>query len=276
MTLNTINTKAEHFNHGFWSTGTGPEVVVILGSCRVVPYAQYFEYLNASNRFTVALIDVVNFYYDAQGFQVDPVPVVLRFENDPVLLDTLKRCKWFLHEHTANFGIFNTDLVESKNIYQFGINPAVDIMIPNFNDLFILFQDLVNFDSAIRAQAKSDCETLGGLHTETQQFIKARGLADIEKFLSICDKSSLPEFGTLFNETWRKVRYWQTCNHISNAFTIAIFGMICDKLDIHPTPGFWADVAREDMYANPHTPVTTYDRNVYGIEWNEPTEVLKT
>lgn len=273
MVINTVITRQGHIQDGFWSFGSGPKNVIILGSCRVLPYAQYFDYLNADNRFTIVLIDVVNFYYDEQDRAVDPLLVTSRFENSPRLLEAFQRCQWFIHEHTANFGMFNTSRAESKNIYQFGIKPEIDVMLPNYNDHFVLFQDLVSFNPRIQAKARTENGVLG---QETQAEMKAIGLKDIARFLDICQASSLPEFGSIFQETWTKIRYWQTCNHISNNFTIAIMRLLNERFLHLDIPGsFWTRVSSEDMYANPHTPITKYDQQNYAIAWPEQVEPLK-
>jgi len=267
---NTVNTKSEHYTKGSFSVGSGPEVVVILGSCRVVPYLQYFEYLNADNRFTIHLINVVNFYYDQSDKQVDPNEFTKQFETNAVLLDTLKRCKWFIHEHTENFGMFNTANDAPKNIYQFGMAPEKDISIPNWNNTFVLFQEYVLFDRDIRNQVIDDLKN-GDLRAETKLMMKEKGNAAIVKFLEICAKTDVPEMVAIFTLNWRSTRFFWTGNHITNHFTTSVFRVINNNFFHIPIPdGFWERVQSEDLYAEPHTQVTKWDVEMYELTWPQP------
>lgn len=267
---NTQSIKPDHYKQGFFSIGTGPEVIVILGSCRVVPYLNFLNYLNKDNRFTLCIIDVVNFSFDEQDKSVDGREFSKRFEDSKPLLDVLQRCKWFIHEHTANYGIFNTDKTQEKHIYQTGIKPEADISIPNFNNIFVMFQEYVNYDPGIRESVKFDMRTSGTLNLHTRDLVKAKGLAAIQHFMDICDKTSLPEFGTMFAETWRNVRYFWTGNHVSNKFTGGVFGMLNEKYLHLPTDaGFWDYVKADSSYSTPCAPITAWDRKAYGLTWPE-------
>ena len=272
--IDTANSKPDHYVKGSYSIGTGPEVVVILGSCRVLPYVNYFHYLNTDNRFTIHLINVVNFYYNATNEPTDVAAMCASFENNAELLATLKACKWFIHEHTENFGMFNTErneIISEKNIYQFGMKPDVDVSIPNFNNTFILFQELVNYDEFARTNAQLDKTLTRGV----QDYIKAKGLMAIDHFLKICALTSLPEFGALFGATWQTTRYFWTGNHVSNKFTRLVFALMNEKFLHIPVNGvFWDRIESEDMYATPCTPITQYDVDNYGLQWPQAVEGL--
>lgn len=273
--IDTINSKPDHYTKGSFSIGTGPEIILVEGSCRVVPYVNYLDYLNRNNRFTIHLINVVNFYYDIHDNQVDTNARTTWLENNPQLLTLIRNTKWFIHEHVANFGIVNTDTTQAKHIYQFGMKPEVDISLPNFNDIFILFQELMWFDEALRNRAREDMKS-GRLSDGLKATIKARGLSQISRFLEFCRKSSLPEMADLFERTWTVTRYFWSGSHISNAFTIPVFRFMNDRffhLDA-PAP-FWERIATEDQYASPASPITIYDIEAYGLKWPQPIELLK-
>lgn len=273
---NTVNTIEGHYERGYYTVGSGPLVILIEGSCRVVPYLDYFHYLNEGNRFTIHLCDVVNFYWDAGQNRVDPAEFCRRFETNPETLAMLKSVKWFMHEHTENFGMLNPVKTCPKNIYQFGMAPELDIAIPNFNNIIILFQEHANFDPEMRKRMWEELHTHGTLLQETQQNVKDKGMAAIERFRGYCDQCSLPEFKEVFDKAWRTTRFWWTGSHIANTFSMTVFRMLNDKFFHLSTPeSFWQRVASEDMFVEPRSPITKYDRHNYGIEWPQPDEDLK-
>jgi hypothetical protein len=221
-------------------------------------------------------VNVVNFYFDEAGNSVNGGDYTSRFEGDAVLLDLLKRVKWFIHEHTVNFGMFNTSRAEPKNIYQFGMAPEFDVSIPNFNDIFILFQELVNFDAEIRAQAQSDYAAQGCLSDTTQAKVKEMGEKRIAHFLHLCSLTDVPEFGSVFESTWRNIRYFWSGNHVSNRFTGEVFNWMNRKyFNIELTTEFWNRVMGEDMYSSPCSPVTKFDIEAYGLMWPVLVEELR-
>lgn len=271
----TLNTKNAHYANGYHCVGHGPEVIVILGSCRVLPFVNYIDQLNADGRFSIVLINVVNFSFDQQDQQVDGIEFTKQFEINENLLETLKRCKIFIHEHTANYGCFNTDRQQEKNIYQFGMSPEIDISIPNFHNIFILFQELVDLDAAVRDSAKQDIENFGALSEGLQSIIKDRGLKRIQDFLDICAKTDLPEFGAAFSENWRTTRYWWTGNHVSREFTEKVFALMSAKfLHLDLTPEFWKWCEGYNPYSTPCTRITKYDVEAFGLNWPQPVEEL--
>lgn len=275
MTYNTINTKNGHHTHGFHCVGTGPEVIVILGSCRVLPYFNYLDRLNTNNRFSVVLVNVVNFSFDAQGNPVNGREFTKQFETNEVLMSVLKRCKWFLHEHICTYGMFNVDKEQEKHIYQFGMAPEIDISIPNWNDIFILFQELVDLDTHVRQWTKVDMETWGAISGDLKKHVKEKGESRIQHFLDICAKTSLPEFGRIFQSTWRGNRYWWTGNHISSKFTTAVFQLMNNKfLHLALPDDFISWCLADDAYSTPCSRITKYDREAFGIEWPQATEEL--
>lgn len=272
--FNTVNTSAPHYINGSYCTGFGPDCVVVMGSCRVLPYVNALHYLNGG-KWELHLINLVSWYYNEAGQQVDPNEFTKRFEGNAVLLDVFRRCKWFLHEHSANFGMFNTDPGQPKHIYQFGMKPEHDIAIPNFHDIFLLLQELVDFDEAIRTQARHDMAG-GTISSTLKDIVQRRGLAQIDRFLDICSKSSIPEFGPIFRDTWRSTRYFWTGNHVSHEFTNAVFRLINDKfLKIPDVEGALARVKDDNMYSTPCTRITRHDVDMYGLTWPQATEELR-
>lgn len=248
--IDTVNTQAAHYSDGCFRVGSGEHVITILGSCRVLPYANYFNRLNTDNRFTICLINLVNFVFSESGNQVDPNVFTDQFEKKPVLLDMIKRSRWFIHEYAENFRFLNTSHEAEKNIYQHGMNAIVDISIPNFNDHLILANDWVDYGSIT-----------------PNDYVK-RGEKEIEKFCKICSLTDCPEMADHFRNNWRTTRFFYKPNHISAAFSLYIFRLMSDKfLHLDLSDEFWAGAATEDLYKQPCTAVTQKDREGYSITW---------
>lgn len=273
--LDTNNTKDPHKTRGYFSIGSGPIKILILGSCRVLGYANYFSYLNRTNCFTINLVNVVNFWMDEQGRTVEPDRFATRFEKNHDVLKMISETRWFLHEHTESFGMFNTSKQLPKHIYQFGMNAAVDISLPNFHNIFILFQDILEWNQDFKTEAKSDIAKTGDLSTELKQKILNLSEMQLNHFLGICRKTNVSEFADLFESQWRLVRYFWTINHISAAFSGDVFRIINEKfLQLDLEPWFWEKVRRDDLYENPHSPITKYDIECHGLKWPQPVENL--
>lgn len=243
--ISTIETKEAQLKDGYYQSGSGSEQILILGSCRTIPYLSYLVRWNDSggnNRFTIRRIDPCDWAVE----NVDLKPL----ENDERILSVLKSCDIFIHEHLANYEMFNTTRDSEKNIYQFGMNPRLDISIPNFHDHFILENDYAS------------C----GIATPSDYI--ERGMAEIEKFCEVCRLSSFPEFADHFRNNWRTIRFFWRPNHVSSAFSLYIFRVMNTKfLHLDLTDEFWGVTGQEDLYRNPHTEVTQQDREAYGITW---------
>lgn len=248
--LDTVNTKAQHYVDGCFITGDGNDVIVILGSCRIMPYVNYFNRLN-DGRFTICVINVVNFAFDASDNQVDSREFTKQFEDNSVLLGMIARCKWFIHEHAENFGIFNTSKESPKNIFQIGMNPEANISVPNFNDRFILFNDY------------QDCGVVA-----PDNYIE-KGEETVKGFCEVCKLSSFPEMASYFEDHWRSTRFFWRPNHVSKEFTIYIFRRMNSRfLNLSLTDEFWDGAKQEDLFKEPHTQVVQSDIDGYGLMWS--------
>lgn len=234
--------------------GEAKETILILGSCRCVPYLNYLHRYNrmANRPFRIHFIDPFNYHWNAANELVDMDAAIESMEADPRILEVLRNTTIFIHEHYENYGMFNTDKQRTKTIYWFGMAPRLDINIPNYNDRAILL---------------NDCQ-IANLTPEKLNDWKASGEAEVERFCAVCERTSFPEFGAYFRENWRKKRFFWTINHITNEFTLGIFRMMNDKFLKLPLDNmFWDAVSNEDMYRSPSTPVTQHDIDAYGLEW---------
>lgn len=162
----------------------------------------------------------------------------------------IKRCRWFIHEYTVNYGFLNTSKDCEKNIYQYGLNPELDILVPSWNDHMVLENDYPAY----------------GVPTPPDYV--ERGNAEIEKFCGICKLSSFPELAEHFRDNWTTTRFFWRPNHTSAAFTLWLFRQMNDRfLHLPLDETFWSEAAKEDLFKDPHTTTTENDRKAYNLTW---------
>lgn len=274
--ITTYAIKQQQLKNGYYQTGTGDTTVLIIGSCRVAPYVNYFRRLNTDNRFKICHIDPFNWNWDEQDNRVDYEKVIESLETDPRILNLLAETKWYIHEYYDQFGMFNTSKDKPKNIHQFGLNPELDICIPNFNDLFILFQDIYTFDKRIQELVQMDYKQIGMISEDTKRNMKEIGEANIDKFLKICSLSDFGEMAQVWHAYSNKLRFFWTYNHITMHFSRTIFELMNIKfLRLELEQSFWDAIEKEDLFAEPHTALTQYDIEAYGFNWKEDVKEFK-
>lgn len=276
--INTLQIKQAQLKKGFFTTGSGKEVILIMGSCRVAPYVWYFELLNErmNNRFTIHTIDPFNWNWNEKDERVDYNEVLHNLETDERLLLMIKSVNIFIHEYYIHAGMFNTQQdVHSLGIYHYGMSPSIDLCIPNWNDYFVLFGDIVSFDLEIRKKAIQDYNVLGKLSNQTEQDILAVRESNLKKFYEVCNKSSFKGFEKVFRFNLTRKRFFWTYNHVSNHFTFAIFMEIMFILGLQPETELCNAIMKEDMFANNFTYLTEYDIKWFGYDWGEEVKPLR-
>jgi len=242
--ISTIESKQQQLINGFYQTGTGSEQILLLGSCRTLPYLSYLKRWNDTNgdRFTIRRMDACD--WTVSGVDINSL------ETDERILNVFKTSTIFIHEHLESYGMLNTVRAWDKNIYKFGMMPLMDIAIPNFHDHFILEQDY----------------TACGIPTPDDYIQK--GESEVEKFCAVCELSSFPEMASYFRDNWRKIRFFWRPNHISAMFSMYIFRRMNSRfLNLKLTDEFLETIKNEDLFKTPCTEVTQRDRAGYGIQW---------
>lgn len=250
--IGTIDTKQQQLERGYYEIGNGEKKMLILGTCRAIPYLNYLNRWNrmwSPSNFTIRFIDAFNWNWDRNEERVDCEAAINAQENSMGMRSMLEETDVFIHEHYQNYGMFNTDPSSHKNIYQFGLNPEIDVCIPNFHDVFILENDFKDFG-----------------HVDENYHEK--GEEAVVNFIRKCQLTSFPEFGDIFRDTWRNIRYFWTPNHVSAEFSTAIFGFMNAKfLKMPLTDEFWDGARSEDLFKTPCTEVTERDIEGYGLRW---------
>jgi|SRR6185312_13055553 len=294
--INTIQIKQEQLTNGYFKVGSGEEKILIMGSCRVCPYVEYFHQWNIrnGNRFTIYSLDPFNFNWNIKDERVDYVQSLERWETDERMLDMLKSVDIFIHEYYQNAGMFNVNSNDSsKTIYDFGMSPIkaliplygvgitresarLDICLPNFNDYFILFHDIVAFDLDIRKKAIQDYNVLGKLSEQTKKEMYQISIINITKFYNVCDRSSIPEMKEYFKENITTTRFWHSYNHVTKYFTLAMFWFLNDKyLNLNLSSEFWEQISKDDLFDNSFTPLSEFDVELFGYDWGENIVALR-
>lgn len=245
------------------------DVILILGSCRVVPYLNYCAHANdvLGNPFKIYAIDPINYQIDAAGNMLDTRGLLKALETNEHFLSILRETTIFIHEGLSSFGILNTiqpapgDTWEKPVwIYDFGLTPRVDVNIPNLHDTPILANDVIALHPEFQNRE---------LTADDELQIIAIGDEQIERFMGVCDRTSFPEFGPWFRASYAKVRLFHSFNHVASGFTKKIFELANEKfLHLDLPPEFWASREfQHDMYANNSTPVTALDRKYRAYEF---------
>lgn len=250
--IDTILTRRAQIQNGYFQSGSGPTEILIVGSCRTIAFLNYLIRWNdgeGKNQFTIRRIDPCDWHFNEQGEMIDIRPALATAETDPRILSVLKSSTIFLHEHFANYDIFNTDRSAERHIYQLGVNAATDISIPNWHDTFVLYNDFMDFNAM------------------TPDWTE-KGEAAIQKVCDLCQLTSFPEMGDYIRDNWRKIRFFWRPNHTSKHFTLKIFELMNEKfLHLPLSDEFWNGARQEDLFQFPNTAVTDHDREAYGLTW---------
>lgn len=277
--INTLSIKIQQNQKGFFTTGSGPEVVLIQGSCRVAPYLQYLDVWNrtvGNNRFTIHSLDPFNLSFDPiTDALVDRDGAIEKMEKHEGLLQMLSTVGGFIHEHYESFGMFNTSKEHGKSIYDFGMNPKIDMTVPNFHDVFVLASDFYTFDKEFRSAADDSYRAYGKLIPTLQAYVRDRAYENLAKFYEVCKKSDFPEMAIIMQSTMKSLRYFWSFNHVSKWFTLPIFDSIIKRLSMDTPEEFCAEIEKEDMFSTVFTPLTDVDREVFGFNWSEKVVFFK-
>jgi hypothetical protein len=270
--VNTLEIKQEQFAHGTFKRGSGEKTILIIGSCRSVPYLTYLAEWNVQNGnpFTIHFLDPFNWNWNMAEERVDYHAELIKQESNQELLNTLKSTDIFIHEYYANAEMFNCDKNAEKNIYQFGLNPSMDICTPNFNDVFILTSDILRFHPELMKMAVQDYNVNGKLSRGTMEDIESVRRNNLLRFIDICSKTDFPEFAEIFMNDYKHKRFFWTFNHTSKHFAQTLFRLMNDKFLKLDLSGY--KINEVDLYENPRTYLTEYD---LGYTWNEEVKPLR-
>lgn len=255
--VGTVETKRQQLNKGYYETGSGGKKILVMGSCRAVAYITYF--LETMPGYTIYFIDPFNWNWDKTGQRVDYEAHLKKMERHEGLHEMLSGVDVFVHEYYSNAGMFN---IENGSIYQHGLDPEIDITLPNFNDVFMLAGEIVSFDTEIRKNAIADFNVNRKLSDDTKEMIEIVKDDNLNKLLGIIDKTSIPEFKEVFLENYLEERYWHTFNHVTKKYTQNCFKLLMKKY-------FSKDIDKineTDLFDNYQVNLTEYDNEYQWVE----------
>lgn len=264
ITTNIIDAFTK--DNRFFSVGEGNETILIQGSCRVLAYANYINEWNKShNRFKIYVI---------LPYMFRSIKHINSLENNQEFLDLVKNTKIYISEFigfekpsfpvlpkASNLGILNDSHQMTKNIYQFGMNPELDIVLPSWNDHFVLWNDILNFNAVLKASFDNNPDEVNDeIYFITQNHYT--------KFSENTFKTSFPEFAECFYDNFRKVRMCWTMNHNTKNFTLPLFDMLNNKyLHLDFSSQFWNRISKHDHLEGNTTKLTKYDIEYYNYKW---------
>lgn len=273
--IDTNHVKNERFNFYRIGNPKSDDVILIVGSCRMFFYLNYLNEYNKNGKYLIYFIDPIDYLWDKNNALRPSHDAYTAFvdtmEKRSDLLDIIKKTKIYIHECYKYHGIFNGRDMSRKNIFDFGMKPNVNVCIPAFDNVFMLFSEYIEYSIDYKLQAKEDYANNGKLSQDLIKKILNRSGEHIERFYKNIADSSLPEFRQYYDDNFRKKRMFYTFNHVTNEYTIPIFRMINDKyLKFNIPDSMWTDFKNMRMFDNVKTPYTEYDVEYYGIQWNEP------
>lgn len=271
--ITTITTKQQQLKNTYFKVGTGTVNILVIGSCRAVPYLNYFDKWNQSfgERFSIHFIDPFNWNWDENDNRVDYNEKLKELETDERLLNMIRETDIFIHEYYANSGMFNVNKSAENNIYKYGMKAIIDLTLPNFNDVFILTKEILDFNVDLKKQAVQDFNVLGKLSNQTLAEIDKIRQQNLDKFYDICSKTDFPDFAHFFKANYKKYRLFWTFNHVSKWYNLYLFFELCKRLNMETTYNFEQLISQHDLFENNYTHLCEYDE---GFDFKEDIKPL--
>lgn len=265
--------KAVHTGHFCVGDPLSKDVILIMGSCRAVNYLSYLHYYNETSGrpFSIYYIDPNSYSWRPDGTRVSSLDERQEAaEADTTVPPILKRVKIFIHEHYVRFGSFNTS---SDGIYARGLQPEIDISVPNFYSRYILFQDILTYVDDIREAVRRE-----GLTKELKQRMRECGVDAIQSFVTMCRKTSLPEFADYFLKHYKETRFFWSSHHVTGAYNLAMLRLMNRRfLKLPIKPWHFRRFESFDVFVDSkhNKPLTRQDIVAHGWKWKEPIKRLQ-
>lgn len=225
--------------------------VLIVGSCRALPYLNYLLAYNRAakrNVFYTGYINPADLRTTTDHKPQDPLQAAERLLATPSVKKFLSGVEVLLCEHVENYGVLNT-CERSVGVRAHLHAHTKTFMIPNWNAMGVLRDDIL---------------ALGGNPEHQREVAKA----SLEKFYRHCALSTFPEMAIAFDAAWKDERWFWTHNHIARPFTEFIFSQWLLKMGLDQLPSDALAWTRSfDLFATPCTQVCQQDVDVLGLRW---------
>jgi hypothetical protein len=212
-------------------------VICLIGSCRILPFLDYFRAYNSLNGspFKLLCFDPVEMW-KGPGTDIGEI-VTEKFKNyqfghvDALVCESLVTCGSLNTVETAPLNVFST----------LGCKPEAVYRIPNWHGMRFYNKEVEAVNTAYAAMNRE--EKVGTLRA-LMALYKA-------KFLNRCLKCSFPELAQWADDNWLTIRLGSGAEHIGRALSWKCFELIAAKMGLeltkqlreHPfcTRGYFAD-----------------------------------
>jgi hypothetical protein len=220
----TTNILRHCYERGDFSFGNpkGAAIVVLVGSCRIVPFLNILRVYNELRGFPLELLcfDPVEMWGGPGHEVADGVNRILsgyRFD----------RADYLVCEHVQYCGVLNTVRSSEQNIFaSLGCAPVSEIRLPNWNDMHLFDAETAKYDPCYAVLQGADRPA------------ELRRRSDIHKnrFLSHCRLSSFPDLAEWTEANWLTTRLGWTSSHPSIALTWRMYAAVAGAMGIAITP----------------------------------------
>jgi hypothetical protein len=247
ITTNILRASYENRQFSFGNP-QAKQTVCLIGSCRIVPFLNHLRAYNAmyGNPYELLCFNPVEMWEGRPGCEVsDGVNRILQGYQ-------IGKVDYLLCEHLERCGVLNTVRFTPENIFDsLGCAPAVEMRLPNWNDMHI-------FDMETVAHDKAGYGALG--HGDRVAFIREQTAIHRARFLSHCRGCSFPELEAWVSERWLTVRMGCSSSHPSHPLLWRMFECVAERTGINLTPEFTAHpLCATEVYEPTAIPLSSVD-----------------
>ena len=201
------------------------KTVVLIGSCRIVPYLNYLRVYNSlvapSEALHLVCLNPVEMWRGPGHEVADGV-------NEKLANFQFGKVDYLICEHLQYCGVMNTVRSSPENIYDnLGCKPEVEIRLPNWNDMHILDAETAMHDKMVYANME---------FIERVPYIREQTAIHKARFLSHCRSSSFPELEPWVEERWLTMRMGWTSSHPSHPLMWRMFELFTGVMGLTLTP----------------------------------------
>lgn len=198
-----------------------PTTVVLIGSCRIVPYLNYLR--AHETPMNLVCLNPVEMW-DGPGHEVSAGV------NRTMDGYRFGKVDYLICEHVQYCGAINTVRTSEQNIYDtLGCNPEVEIRLPNWQDIHIFDKETAIYDPPGYGNLSHE-DKVNHIRTETTKH-KAR-------YLSHCRKCSFPQLESWTEDNWLTTRLGWSSNHPTLTVIHKLFGLIAGRMNLPLSDGF--------------------------------------
>ena len=246
ITTNILRASYDERKFSFGNS-QGKQTVVLIGSCRIVPFLNYLRVYNAmhGNLFELLCFNPVEMW---QG----PGCEVSDGANKVLSGYRFGKVDYLIGEHLERCGVLNTVRISPENVFDsLGCTPAVEMRLPNWNNMHTFDAETIMHDPKWYAK-------LG--HAERVAYLRQETAIHKERFLSHCRESSIPQLEAWVSERWLTVRMGWSSSHPSHPLLWRMFECVAEKMGLHFTPEFINHpLCANEVYQPTGIPLTKVD-----------------